>query len=325
MEGKCCSEEIWQQGRSKFLIPNDSPNAAGDEDSARDQTSFTADMETDDKEPITPKKSPRKQTGVISLYFSPSSKASKQARSPAGTVSIIQFPPLSNKTFGLIQEELAAEPFKLIVAVTLLNKTHGTVALPVLRQILAKWPTVESFAAATIQNLFPLIQPLGLHKRTPTLLAMARAWQYDPPVKGRRYRTLHYPYKQAGKDIKPAEVLTDDDPRVGAWEIAHVQGLGPYAWDSWRIFCRDKLRGVANGYNGEDAVDPTFEPEWKRVSPLDKELRAFLRWMWLEEGIFWDPETGEKLPSSEDLMKRAEGGEAELLAWEEEKAFLVSE
>jgi len=30
-----------------------------------------------------------------------------------------------------------------------------------------------------------------------------------------------------------------------------------------------------------------FEPEWMRVVPKDKELRAFLRWKWLKEGWNW--------------------------------------
>jgi methyl-CpG-binding domain protein 4 len=277
--------------------------------------------------PKTPKKTRRKKTDVISPHFGHNAEAKKSTKAPAGTKSIIAIPPLSSPTFGLIQEEFAFEPFKLIVAVIFLNQTRSsTMGIPALRLVLSKWPTVESFASANIEELRPLVKHLGFGTRADTLIAIARKWQHNPPVKNRRYRTktIHYPYQNAGKEIRPAEVLSDDDPRVGAFEIAHIDGLGPYAWDSWRIFCRDVLRGVASGFNGEDADDgASFEPEWKRVSPGDKELRAFLRWMWLREGIFWDPETGEKLLASEDLMRRAEGGQAQLLGWDEEKALLV--
>lgn len=207
----------------------------------------------------------------------------------------------------------------------LLNKTRGTVAIPVFRSIISFWPTPVALAAAPHDELLHLLEPLGLqNRRASALLELAQSFVHDPPIKGRRYRTLHYPLRDAGKDVKVDEILADDDPRVGAWEVAHLKGLGVYAWDSWRIFCRDEMRGVATGYNGEDdlpiAAGDAFEPEWKRVQPGDKELRAFLRWMWLREGILWNPETGEKTPASDELMRRAEHGEVG--EWADEIALL---
>jgi len=49
----------------------------------------------------------------------------------------------------------------------------------------------------------------------------------------------------------------------------------------------------------------SFEPEWKRVQPSDKELRAFLKWMWLKEGIAWNPDSGEKTIASVDILEAA--------------------
>ncbi|RMY72466.1 hypothetical protein D0863_04496 [Hortaea werneckii] len=40
----------------------------------------------------------------------------------------------------------------------------------------------------------------------------------------------------------------------GSLEIGHIPGCGRYAYDSWRIFCRDVLRGVAEDYNGKGAI-----------------------------------------------------------------------
>lgn len=104
-----------------------------------------------------------------------------------------------------------------------------------------------------------------------------------------------------------------------AWEISHLPGLGPYSHDSWRMFCRDVLLGRAEGWNGEGAKPPLneagkegkgeFEPEWKRVLPLDKELRAWMSWMWLKEGWVWNKETGERTRASEELMQMARGVE----------------
>jgi hypothetical protein len=51
--------------------------------------------------------------------------------------------------------------------------------------------------------------------------------------------------------------------------------MGAYAIDSYRIFYRDRLRGVD--------VSDGVEEEWKRVVPTDKELKLYLDWRWGEE------------------------------------------
>ena len=137
-------------------------------------------------------------------------------------------------------------------------------------------------------------------------------------MKGKRYAVRDYPEKGSGKDIPRDEVIADDDPRE-AWEIGHMTS-GPYALDSWRIFCRDILRGVATGWNGEEAKEVGFQPEWMRVLPEDKELRAYLRWMWLKEGFEWDPFTGEKDVASPELMRAAMEGR---IAWDDKGGMQI--
>lgn len=78
---------------------------------------------------------------------------------------------------------------------------------------------------------------------------------------------------------------------------------------------------MAKGWNGEDAEEG-FQPEWMRVLPNDKELRAFLRWMWLKEGFEWDPETGEKEVASAELLGAAGEGR---IAWDEKGRLMVCE
>jgi len=431
------------------------------------------------RQKLSPTKSPN---------FSPAiSKPASSPRVPAGT-SCLPFPPLSSRTFGLIQETLAHTPFHLLLAVSLLNKTRGSVAIPIIHTLIAQFPTPESMAAANVEDIVPLIHHLGLqNNRAKTMVAMARMWVAQEPCRGKRYRTLNYPWKGAGKGIGRHEVLPDEydssgengdeeelkgagpvadakdvlgedaiaeeviagnaapndavngepmasNPETGnvidledyddttshdshtdnestqnptpppipkppsttkakpkskapakskkstintnlspsskrhtsgAWEIAHLPGVGAYAIDSWRIFCRDVLRGVTTGWDGEDAralaalrtgssgkncrsananghdADPDvdadarddemrtgqsspnrhselksegqnlckFEPEWMRVLPLDKELRAYLRWKWLKKGWVWDQLTGTK--------RRAEDVEVEKVMEEE--------
>lgn len=253
----------------------------------------------------------KRQTGQISQHFK-TSPSVKHKRAPAGTLSCISFPPLSATCFGLVQEQLAHDPFQLLVAVTFLNKTRGSVALPVFHRLMEHYPTPEALSQADPSEIAAIIHRLGLqNSRARILTNLAMTWIVSPPVKGQRYRTLNYPAPGAGKGLKRTDVVGDEDERLGAWEIAHLPGCGPYAIDSWRIFCRDRLRGLADGYNGEGANEG-FEPEWKRVVPMDKELRAFLRWMWLREGWAWDPLTGDKEVASTELMKQAAVGRA---AW----------
>ncbi|KAF5024375.1 hypothetical protein F66182_3562 [Fusarium sp. NRRL 66182] len=151
-------------------------------------------------------------------------------------------------------------------------------------------------------DLAALIRPIGLYNsRAARFLAFAKTWVEHPPAKTRRYRKLHYPLQGDGVDIGKDEVLDQDDERQG-WEVAHLPSLGPYAIDSFRIFYRDVLRGLATDWNGSQ-TPAGFEPEWKRVVPRDKELRAYLGWMWLKEGWVWDPETGSKVKASAERIR----------------------
>ncbi|KAK5076832.1 hypothetical protein LTS08_006003 [Lithohypha guttulata] len=227
-------------------------------------------------------------------------------------LSTLPFPPLHLERFGLMQERLCHDPFRLLLATIFLNKTPGARAMPIFYKLMEKYPTPEKLAQARQADVTEIIRELGFqNQRAAKCIAMSAKWVEDPPVKGRRWRKLGYPAKGDGKDVKADEAIDDTDPRV-AWEISHLPGLGPYSHDSWRMFCRDELRGLATAYDGEGAEmhgNVPFEPEWKRVLPMDKELRAWMTWMWCKEGFVWDKITGEKTKASEELMKlaRAEG------------------
>lgn len=256
-----------------------------------------------------PRRPKRKQTGKTSTFFSPS-PTKPLPRPPKGT-STSPVPPITAPHFGLIQEKLAREPFWLLIAVTFLNKTAGRSAAPIFWSLKALYPTPLALSQASEADLVEMIASLGLqNQRAKRLVAIARAWFAGPPVRGVRHRTLHYPAKGDGKGIKKDEILEEDEQScAGALEIGHIPGCGPYAWDSWRIFCRDVVRGVAEDYNGKGAVEGAeFEPEWKRVLPLDKELRACLRWMWLREGWVWDPVGGGRREATAEEMEDAKRG-----------------
>ncbi|KAI1503241.1 hypothetical protein F5X99DRAFT_407317 [Biscogniauxia marginata] len=234
----------------------------------------------------------------------PSPPKLKSPRPPRGTVSCIPFPPLDAPSFGLIQEELADDPFRLLVAVTFLIRTAGKTAIPVFRKITDKYPTPEDLARAeNTDDIVATIKHLGLGTvRAAAIQKYARLWLEDPPRADVRYGIKNYPGPGDGTDVHAGEVLSPDDPRTSAWEIGHMT-TGRYAIDSWRIFCRDVLRGEAENWNG-GGREAEFQPEWMRVLPEDKELRACLRWLWMREGWAWDPRTGEREVLSE-RMRRA--------------------
>jgi len=208
-----------------------------------------------------------------------------------------------------MQERLARDPFRLLIATIFLNKTPGERAMPIFYHLMARYPTPTDLANAQVSDITAIIYGLGFqNQRARKCVAMAQTWIERPPEPGKRYRKHNYPLKGDSRDVKADEVIDDSDERV-AWEISHLPGLGPYSHDSWRMFCRDELRGLAKDWNGLSAKDPTtFEPEWKRVVPLDKELRAWLTWMWLKEGWVWNKETGKRTKASDELMLTASGG-----------------
>ena len=172
--------------------------------------------------------------------------------------------------YGLIQERVCDSLYALVVQAILWNQTRGQMARPVLFSLLVAYPTPNELSTASLEDLTTMLQPIGLHRiRAARLIALAEAWLSAPPSKERRYRRLHYPDRGCGADVKPGEVLGPDDEREG-WENAHLPGMGAYALDSYRIFYRDRLRGIE--------VKDDVEPEWKRVMPTDKELYHFLKW-----------------------------------------------
>jgi hypothetical protein len=116
--------------------------------------------------PTTAPRATRKRKAPTSPYFDvpPSQlstppttpKPSSPARVRESKVSVIEsfdepaslphFRPTSPNEFGLIQEKLRHEPWKMLVAVMFLNKTTAKVAIPLLGQHFERWPTPEALS-----------------------------------------------------------------------------------------------------------------------------------------------------------------------------------
>lgn len=233
----------------------------------------------------------RSKKPTISPYFAEPEKPPKKKPTAGPTISPFfpEFfsrdrpPPgldfeLQPPEFGLIQERICESLFALVVQAILWNKTKGTAARPILWKILCAYPTPESLASADPVAVQELIRILGLQaRRAQCLVKLAKIWVAAPPSAERRYRRRDYPKRGDGRDVKDRELLAPNDERDG-WEIGHLPGIGEYALDSYRIFGRDRLRGLHN----LDGV----EPEWKRIVPSDKELAPYVKFKWAQEG--WD-------------------------------------
>lgn len=244
---------------------------------------------------------------TTSPYFATSPEKNKEAKSPkrptAGTVSCIPFPPLNSPNFGIIQEELADSPFWLLVAITFLIKTSGQLAIPTFRKIKDRFPSPEAIGDPdNAAEIVEMIRHLGLCMiRLKYLQKYARAFMQTPPQANVRYSVKHYDARDLDIDDVSADTQT--------WEIGHMT-QGKYALDSWRIFCRDELLSRAEDWNGKGR-EGAFQPEWMRVMPTDKELRAYLRWMWMREGWEWDPTTGEKTVLRDEMRMAVDEGRVE--------------
>ena len=140
----------------------------------------------------------------------------------------------------------------------LLNKTAGRVALPIFWALIARWPTPESLAQGLL--VCCSISVFAQGSRTVSLALIANHAELEnfirclglQSVRARRLIILSTAYLEHFHD-KP-EQPGSQDPST---PISHLPGSGPYALDSYRIYC-----------GGPDA--------WRTVMPRDKELIRFI-------------------------------------------------
>lgn len=113
-----------------------------------------------------PKKPRRKRKAPTSPHFletptspdqreKPSKKKSKTSVIEAGPMpaSLPHFRPTSPDEFGLIQEKLRHDPWRMLVAVIFLNVTTAKMALPLLSQLFERWPSPEALSKGTLPTV----------------------------------------------------------------------------------------------------------------------------------------------------------------------------
>jgi len=112
--------------------------------------------------------------------------------------------------FGLIQEDLWPDEWKILVSCVMLNCTSRKQVEKVLPIFFRQWPDAISLLQADVNEISSVIKPLGFKdRRTKLLLNLANVYSSN-------------------------------------WtEIRSLPGIGEYAARAWEIFCKNKLGDFA--------------------------------------------------------------------------------
>ena len=114
--------------------------------------------------------------------------------------------------YGLLQEEINADPWKIFVCCIFCNLTKRVQAEPYFWKVIEKWPSPETLSEADFKDLEKIIRPLGLSKRRALSL----------------------------KKMSEGYIKNDwkDNP-------TQLYGIGKYGADAYQIFCTTKWRDVS--------------------------------------------------------------------------------
>ena len=113
--------------------------------------------------------------------------------------------------YGLLQEEINYDPWKIFVCCIFCNLTKRVTAEPFFHKVLKRWTNPEALSSAKESEVSAMIQPLGLsNKRAKALIRMssdylAKEWKKDPTV---------------------------------------LYGIGKYGSDAYKIFCTPEWRDI---------------------------------------------------------------------------------
>lgn len=117
---------------------------------------------------------------------------------------------------SLFQERLRHEPFWMLCACVLVNRTRWSQAESVLNEVRERWPTPHQLSWAGQEELEEVLRPLGFgRQRARRLQDLANEWQRWWVFLQKRPATA-------------SDVLT-------------LPGCGKYASDSWAIFVEGRL------------------------------------------------------------------------------------
>ncbi|KAJ3413798.1 Methyl-CpG-binding domain protein 4 [Chytridiales sp. JEL 0842] len=137
------------------------------------------------------------------------------------------------ETVHLIQEDLACNPWMVLVATIFLNKTRWTQARTYLWDFLNEYLTPEIVSEASVSRISTLLEPLGFqNRRAERLIVFSKAFIQTPNF------TL------------PSE----------------LPGIGKYGDDSWNLFCGPWKEVFWAGEGGSSVEDKELKRyvNWRR-------------------------------------------------------------
>ena len=163
-----------------------------------------------------------------------------------------------------------------MVVCIFLNKTRGEIAEPYIVSFFKEYPTVESVRDADPQRLLQrFFRPLGMYRRAWWVVNLARTFLEDPPV----------PMVLRCK-------TGDFDSHLS--EVAHLPGVGEYASDAWRLFCREAFYASAGVRVAE---------QWRSLRPNDRILLRYVQRRRREAAAAQATPTAESLTSRLDALQ----------------------
>lgn len=130
-----------------------------------------------------------------------------------------------------------------------LNKTRAVNARPYLEDFFEEYPTPDVLQHADSKHIQEeYFKHLGLYRRADWLVKMAGQLLCTPPRPGVCKKKS---YRDAGY----------------ASEVSHLTGVGDYASDAWRLFCKKSFYA---------SYGTTIEDEWNTLDPEDKDLKRYV-------------------------------------------------
>ena len=113
--------------------------------------------------------------------------------------------------YGLLQEELNKDPWKIFVCCIFCNLTRRVQSEPFFWETIKRWSSPEKLSKANYDELVNLIKPLGLsERRAKALMKMSHDYTH---------------------------ISWENDPKA-------LYGIGKYGSDAYYIFCTDSWRDV---------------------------------------------------------------------------------
>jgi methyl-CpG-binding domain protein 4 len=136
----------------------------------------------------------------------------------------------------LVQEDLRHDPWRLLVACVLLNRSRGSQVRPVLDELFERWPTCNKMKNAPYGLVAKVIERVGLQNtKAESIVRMSSEYSKMK----RKYGFI------------PATL------------VRHLTGVGEYGEDSWFIFVLDLIE-----------IEPNDEKLKAYVKRARKELDA---------------------------------------------------